>query len=108
MELSKEDKYLIEVMANTDIDRREFLESFGKALFKLSSVHGVPAEIGMDKLKEKYKFDKDSLIYILHTYQVCDMEHKLKSCIGNKQVAKLQKKNRKNMNAFIKEDILFR
>lgn len=87
--MSKEAKILMETV-NAITEWHDF---WGRQIFRLETVTGLPKEISIEKLQEGFKMTNLDLCCVLVIYQDLLTEHKIKSGLQEKSLKKLQKRN---------------
>jgi len=81
---------------------RHDLLDYGKSMFDMYTSGGFPPDMFLDELTERVKLTKEEQLFIIAHYQDLFMEHRHKSGIGGKSLAKVRKTNLDNITRFIK------
>ena len=78
------------------------LRELGKEVFIAETENGLPKKLSLDIIKKKFpKMSKESMTYIIFSYQNELIEHKIKSGAIEKNINKAKEYNKKALLKFI-------
>lgn len=90
---------LLGALAKHEDDTR--LMDYGDKMFGMYTDMGFPPDMFLTELEKKVKLSQSEKIFIVSHYQTKFLEHRRKSGVQEKNVDKIRRKNREDIERFI-------
>lgn len=81
-------------------DRTDLI-ALGKKMFDIYTSGGFPPDMFLDELGKRIELTKEEKLFIISHYQDLFMEHRRKSGVEEKNLARVRKTNLDNITRFI-------
>jgi len=88
--------------SQTEHSKSELLNGLADTMFNMYTQYGFPPDMFMAELCKRTKLDKLQKVYLVSQYFTLFLEHRRLSGIDEKNVDKIRKSNRYNIENFIK------
>lgn len=79
----------------------ERLNHLGQEMFRMYTEGGFPPDMFLDELEKRIKLPLTAKIYIVSVYQTMFLDHRRKSGIREKNLDKLRRRNREDIERLI-------